>query len=238
MLAYRIVLYSSENIQGIRLRELIEETANQSEPKIGGHAANLPEKQQVEIICRVENDAQLDGFLESIKKRAKEKVKVSLQNEQPILANDLQKWADFTDFKVIRAGPIEEIDLAIRGAERVFGELQRSILDFIRKRELQKLRGLEYEFLRMKGALKCDEGNKFRLPNRTALDNFLAEPFDSDLGKICEETDQFLDEFKEYQDKKIKDLPAEKTASFLKLIDTALKMIEGQRNSTANKNIN
>ncbi|MFH1390821.1 MAG: acylphosphatase [Candidatus Diapherotrites archaeon] len=238
MEVYRVLLSSEDQIHGVRLRETIEQISNSSDPKIPGRVMNIGDGDQVEIFCQVKDEEQLKKFIETIKKTAKEKLFVKIESEY-YPANDLKEWESFQEFEVIRGDQLEEIDLAIRGAERLFIKLKDSIVNFIKIRENRKLKGLEYSFKRMKGSLQPDDPSRnYKLPNRTALDEFLAEPFDEDLEKTCEEIDSLLDEFLELENDRIDKIPPNKVTELVDLIKTAMTRVkELQRKNGAESNI-
>jgi len=238
MEVYRVLISSEDQIHGIRLRETIKQISNASDPQIFGRVMNIGDEGQVEIFCQVKDEEQLKKFIETIRKTAKEKLFVKIESEY-YPANDLKEWESFQEFEVIRGDQLEEIDLAIRGGERLFIKLKDSIENFIKIRESRKLKGLEYSFKRMKGSLQPDDPfRNYKLPNRTALDEFLAEPFDEDLEKTCEEIDSLLDEFLKFENDRIDKIPPNKVTELVDLIKIAMTRVkELQRKNEMESNI-
>ncbi|GEM_PF-3023764 len=238
---YRLVLSSKDKIHGVRLRELIQEIADGSIPKVYGQVKNLEDEHQVEIICQANSDSELSNFVDLIKKRAKESIRVEIENQLPTKSTDGNNLFNFNDsFNVIRGDSLKEIDLAIRGAEKVFKMLGTDILHFMAERRSLKLEGVRYILTTIKGKIKPeDPATKLKHINRDQLNEFIGEPFDADLFTTVKEIDQLLDELTEYEQKKVSEIPTDKITQMSELIDKALERIKAlQQQSTGKSNIN
>lgn len=217
---YRVLLTSKESIHGVRLRELVKEIALKAKPTITGQVQNEKDEHEVGIICKVEDDAQCDKFLADIKEAAEEK-KILVENQPPVDASQLAQWMELDTFEVIKSDPLHEIDLSIRGAERLFYGLQRDLLSFLKEREKQKLTGIDNGFKDILFCLKNPEA-KYKV-HLEALQNFLITPFDESLFKTCRDMNQLFDELTEYEGKKVADISPERRKQLVDLLETALK---------------
>ncbi|HLC79996.1 MAG TPA: hypothetical protein VJG83_06285 [archaeon] len=225
MSIYRFLVYSDESIHGVRLRKLVKKVADELTPPILGETQNLDDEHEVEVLCSVQDKAHLATFVAIIIKSAKEIADVDVKIAQPLEVNDLHKYKNFKDFKVIRGDALKEIELEIEGAERLFRKLQENFEKFILKRENNKLKGLDYLLKTIAGNLKPDEPKAKWHTARTAISDFVAEPFDDDLFQSVQEIDQLLYELADFEGQDISKLPKEQVEKLLRLIDISRKKI-------------
>ena len=219
-------------IHGIRFRETIQDAADKSTPPICGEVRNLPDN-RVELFCAVE-ESNLLFFLAAIKSVVKKIAKVDVEYEKPALANDLKQWKKFPKMEVIRDDTLREIDLAIRGAEHMFRNLQKDIVHFVEQREQTKLKGLYFEFNKLREIVRTKDTGRLATIHRAAMDGFFAQPFDADLLNICQEIDVYLYDISPEKTKKEKDW-----AELDELLTRAINHVENlQQSEEAKKNIN
>lgn len=232
---WRIVWYPKDpnvKIHGIRFRETIQEVADRANPPICGETRNLPEN-IVELFCVVE-ESNLTVFLTKIQLVIKKIAKVDVEYEKPVLANDLKQWKKFPKMEVIRDDTLREIDLAIRGAEHMFRNLQKDIVHFVEHREQTKLKGLYFEFKKLREIARTKDIGRLATIHRPAIDGFFAQPFDDDLLNICQEIDVYLYDISTEKTKK-----EEEWANLDELLTSAINHVENlPEKEEVKKNIN
>lgn len=212
---------SSDQIQGIRLRETVKQIALSRKPPIFGRIRNLSNG-QVEMVCKT-NAESLEEFLYTIETTVLQSTGIELTNNL-FPADQLEKWMSFDTFNVEKSGQMEEMELAIRGAEFLFRRMYTQMVEFHREDQLNKLDGLEYDLLKYATLIEDTQSrNLSHQLTSVAIDSYLAQPFDTRLTRICREINQL------YLDHKVKkgDSPFvdDELGNLTKLINQSLEII-------------
>lgn len=182
----RRIRITGKDIVGINLREKIKEIADGRTGFVRNRRDKSPP--QVEIICKAGDAEQIKKGIEDLKNKQKYFIKIDSVD----LLEDFFDDGDFSpgQFKVIREDDLQEMVWALRGAGKVFSDLEKG-------KTIGLVEGLKAELDRMSDWLSTLPTSRTEF-QPICLRNFIMQhpvPFETDKTKRLFEMLTGFDEF-------------------------------------------